>query len=88
MALHHDQVARIDQWLAAHVRQQCPACGLSKWWEIQDGYYGLPSVSLDTLNLKEGLEFIATTCKRCGYTAFFLATRVGVVPGTATVDSP
>jgi hypothetical protein len=88
MALHHDQMTRISQWLAAHVSQPCPACGLSNWWQIQDGCYGLPSVSLDALNLEEGLEFIATTCKRCGHAAFFLARRMGVEPRTPTVELP
>jgi predicted nucleic-acid-binding Zn-ribbon protein len=88
MALHHDQVTKINQWLAAHVHQECPACGLPNWWQIHDGFYGLPSLSLDTLNLEEGLEFIATTCKRCGYTAFFLTTKVGVGPRKPTVELP
>jgi predicted nucleic-acid-binding Zn-ribbon protein len=78
----------INEWLAAHVRQQCPACGLSNWWDIHDGCYGVPGVSLDSLNLREGLELVVTTCKRCAYTAFFLATRMGVAPCTAAVDSP
>jgi hypothetical protein len=87
MALDHDQVTRINQWLAANVHQQWPACGLANWCQIQDGIYGLPSISLDTLNLGEGLEFIATTCKRCGYAAFFLTTRIGVGSRTPTVES-
>ena len=88
MALHHDQLTRINQWLAAHVHRQCPTCGLSNWWQVHDGYYGVPSVSLDTLNLEEGVEFIATTCKSCGYTAFFLARRIGVEPRTPTMEVP
>jgi predicted nucleic-acid-binding Zn-ribbon protein len=88
MALHQDQVTKINQWLAAHVHRQCPACGLSNWWQIQDGCYGLPCVALDALNLGEGLEFIATTCERCGYTAFFLASRMGIAPRTATMQLP
>jgi predicted nucleic-acid-binding Zn-ribbon protein len=88
MTLHQDQVTRIHEWLAAHVHGQCPACGLRNWWQIHDGFYGAPSVSLDTLNLEEGLELVATTCKRCGYTAFFLATRMSVGPRTLTADSP
>jgi predicted nucleic-acid-binding Zn-ribbon protein len=88
MALHHDQLTRINEWLAAHVCRQCPTCGLSSWWQVQDGFYGVPSVSLDTLNLREGLEFIATTCKGCGYTAFFLATRVGVDLGVRAKERP
>jgi hypothetical protein len=88
MALHQEQVTKIDQWLSAHVHQECPACGLASWWQIHDGCYGLPSVSLDTVNLTEGLELVATTCKRCGYTACFLATRMGVGPCKVTVDPP
>jgi predicted nucleic-acid-binding Zn-ribbon protein len=87
MALHQDQLTRINEWLSAHVYQQCPACGLSNWWQIHDSFYGLPSMSLDTLNLKEGLEFVAATCKSCGYTAFFLATRMGIGPRAVTADS-
>jgi predicted nucleic-acid-binding Zn-ribbon protein len=88
MALHQDQVARIHEWLLAHVHEQCPACGLSNWWQIQDRCYGLPCVALDSLNLGEGLEFIATTCRRCAYTAFFLASRMSIKPCTTTgVDS-
>ena len=86
MALNQDQEARIGRWLAAHVHQQCPACGLSNWWQIHDGLYGLPSVSLDSLNLRGGLEFTATTCKCCGYTAFFLASRIGLGPSARTVQ--
>jgi predicted nucleic-acid-binding Zn-ribbon protein len=88
MALHQDQVARIHEWLTAHVHAQCPTCGLSNWWRIHDGLYGLPSVSLDSLNLREGLELTATTCKRCGYTAFFLAASMGVGPHPVPVDFP
>jgi predicted nucleic-acid-binding Zn-ribbon protein len=88
MALHHDQLTRINEWLAAHVCRQCPTCGLSNWWQVQDGYYGLPCVSLDTLNVQEGLEFIATTCKGCGYTAFFLAKRMGLDHVTPTKEFP
>jgi predicted nucleic-acid-binding Zn-ribbon protein len=88
MSLHQDQLTTVNQWLAGHVQQQCPACGLLNWWQIHDGCYGLPCVSLDSLNVMEGLEFIAATCKRCGYTAFFLASRMGIGPRTANVDSP
>jgi predicted nucleic-acid-binding Zn-ribbon protein len=88
MTLHQDQVARINEWLAAHVHGQCPACGLWNWWQIHDGFHGVPGVSLDTLNLEEGLEFVATTCKRCGYTAFFLTTRMSLGPRPPTADSP
>jgi uncharacterized protein (TIGR03000 family) len=77
MALHQDQVTRMNEWLAAHVREQFPACGLSNWWQIHDGFYGLPSVSLDTLNLKEVLEFVATTCKRCGNTGLLSGNKNG-----------
>jgi predicted nucleic-acid-binding Zn-ribbon protein len=87
MALHPDQVAQIQEWLTAHVHQRCPACGLLNWWQIQDGCYGLPCVALDTLNLEEGLEFIATTCRACGYTAFFLASRMGINSRMTTADT-
>ncbi len=88
MKFHPDQVTRINQWLADHVRRQCPACGLLGWWQIHDGCYGLPSISLDTLNLGDGLEVVATTCKGCGYTAFFLAARMGVGPRAAAAEVP
>jgi predicted nucleic-acid-binding Zn-ribbon protein len=88
MTLHHDQVTRINQWLANHVQERCPACGLRNWWQIHDGFHGVSSVSLDTLSLEEGLELVATSCKRCGYTAFFLATRMSLGPRPPTADSP
>jgi hypothetical protein len=78
MSLHTDQLARIDEWLRANVTEHCPACGLQSWWSIHDGLYGLPCVALDCLNLREGLELVAATCKRCSYTGLFLATRIGI----------
>ena len=86
MALHPDQLTRINEWLLSHVNQRCPTCGLTNWWQIHDGCYGLPCVSLDTLNLGEGLEFVATSCKNCGYTAFFLAARIGIGPRPAAAE--
>jgi hypothetical protein len=88
MSLHQDQVARIDEWLRANVAEHCPACGLFSWWSIHDGLYGLPCVALDRLNVREGLELVATTCKRCSYTALFLASRIGVGPRATRVGSP
>jgi hypothetical protein len=88
MSLHQDQVAKINEWLSANVTEHCPACGLRSWWSIHDGLYGLPYVSLDCLNLRQGLELVATTCKRCSYTALFLATRIGIGPRPARAVSP
>jgi hypothetical protein len=88
MSLHQDQVAKIDEWLSANVTERCPACGLRSWWSIHDGLYGLPCVALDCLNLQQGLELVATTCKQCGYTALFLATRIGIGPRPAQAVSP
>jgi hypothetical protein len=88
MSLHQEQITIIDAWLKATVSQQCPACGLPSWWDIHDGCYGLPSVALDCLNPNEGLELVAVTCKRCSYTALFLASRIGVCPRTDRAASP
>jgi hypothetical protein len=78
VSLHQEQKRKIDDWMTQHVSEQCPNCGTARWWEPHDSIYALPNLALDTVNLKQGLELIAVSCKMCSFTGLFLAKRIGV----------
>ena len=81
MALNPLQKQKINNWLSDKPGI-CPNCGAHAHSEIKDDILVLPAIRSNTFSMDHGHAVVVIACKECGYSQFFSAVTLGLVPRT------
>jgi hypothetical protein len=92
-ALTPAENAQVAEWFRTHWNNySCPFSGPATQWQVSPHIVALSSVSVGEAGILSPVLAGATaypviqiTCAHCGYTVFFNAITMGIVPGRIAV---
>jgi predicted nucleic-acid-binding Zn-ribbon protein len=82
MPLNSEQLDCVKEWIEERSPVlSCSGCG-GRDWSIQNelAFALLINAEDGQINHRKGYPMVAVTCKNCGYTAFFNAIQMGIMP--------
>ena len=85
MPLKSAQLDSVKQWIESHSPiLSCSGCG-GRGWAIQNelAFSLLINPESGQINHHRGYPMVAVTCQSCGYTVFFNAIQIGIMPKAA-----